>query len=245
VDVQPFILTQPGDISLAPGASTSLVAVASGPALSYHWLHNDLQVSVETNATLTISNAMPGVQGTYQVIITNFAGSVTSRVATVTFNSLALSILSSPQSVTVGEGRSASFSVLVSGVLPISYQWTLANVALPGATSSDLTFANVSRTNAGTYRVVVSNAYLTLISAPALMTVVAVPVLSIAAQGRDVAITCLGDPGGVHRLLVATNLAPGAIWFPLATNTFPGSGSFTWTFPAPVSGSVYFRVLTP
>ena len=246
VDSRPFILVEPSDVTVAPGASTSLVISASGPALQYMWLHDSLPVPGATNAILAIDNAAPGVQGSYQVIVTNFAGSATSRLASLAFNSQALSILSAPQSVTVTEGDPVTFAVLAAGVSPIQYQWLFESNVLANATNNVLTFASVNRTNAGNYRVVVTNAYLALTSAPAVLgVVVQPPILSIALQDSDILITCRGDPGRVHRLLGAQDLGPGGRWTPLATNALSGTGSFTWIQPVPTNGLIYYRAVAP
>src|SRR4030095_8433501 len=77
VDARPLIATQPDNLILAPGASGTLSVSATGPALSYRWLRDDLTLPAATNATLTISNAGPAERGSYQVIITNSFGSIT------------------------------------------------------------------------------------------------------------------------------------------------------------------------
>ncbi len=194
---------------------------------------------------VTISEAAPADQGSYQVIAANDAGSVTSRVATLSFNSAALSILSQPQDLTVGKGNPASFTVWVAGILPISYQWCLGSTPLEGATNQALNFAHAALTDAGTYSVVVTNAYLALTSAPAALVVVSQPSLSISAQGPALLLTCSGDPDVVYRLLGATNLGAATVWTPLATNVAPSSGSILWSQPAPPNGAVFFRAVTP
>jgi hypothetical protein len=245
VDSRPLILIEPGDVTVAPGATTNLSVIADGPALNFVWLHNDVLIPGATNASLVISNAAPGAQGTYQVIAMNFAGVTNSRLASLEFNSLALSILSQPQSVTVAEGDPASFSVLVSGVLPFGYQWQFENVPLKDSTDAVLTIANSLRTNSGVYRVVVTNAYLSITSAPAVLTVVSGPMLSIGAESTNILITCRGVPGRVHRLLSAADLAPGAAWTAVATNALTGAGTIVWTLPAPTNGAAYYRAATP
>jgi len=245
VDLRPYIVTQPQDATVAPNGSASFTVSAAGPSLSFLWLHNDLPISSATNAVVTISEAAPGDQGTYQVIITNYAGAVTSQVVTLTFDSAALAILSQPQSLTVAEGQACSLSVLATGLLPISYQWLLGNVALAGQTNQVLSFAQAAQTNAGTYSVVVTNAYLAVTSAPATLVVVRAPSLSIAVQGTNLLLTCYGDPLQVRRLLGTPTLAALANWMPLATNTSSGSGEVFWTLPAPTNRAFYFRAVTP
>jgi hypothetical protein len=135
--------------------------------------------------------------------------------------------------------------VLATGVLPISYQWLLGNVALTGQTNPVLSFAQAAATDAGTYSVVVTNAYLAVTSAPATLAVVRMPSLSIAVQGTNLLLTCYGDPLQVRRLLGTPTLAALANWMPLATNTSSGSGEVFWTLPAPTNGAFYFRAVIP
>ena len=247
VDLRPFIVTQPVDVVVAPGASTSLVVTATGTSLSYAWLHDQVALTGATNPILAITGAAPGMEGPYQVIITNTAGAVTSRVASVSFSSVALAILAHPQNLVVGIGSPSALSVLASGVAPITYQWFRNNVLLPDATNSILSFPVTTRTNGGNYRAVVTNPFLTLTSATAELTVVAPPLLSIHSQGSStIVITCFGDAGRVHRLLSATNVTVESLWVPVATNTMPGSASVTWNMPVMTHGTmIYYRAVTP
>src|ERR1044071_6060756 len=67
-------------------------------------------------------------------------------------------IVTQPQSVTVNQGGTASFSVVASGNENLSYQWTFNTTNLiSGAIDSSLTLTNVQATNAGVYAVIVSN----------------------------------------------------------------------------------------
>lgn len=245
VDARPLILVQPSDLILSPGASTSLVVTATGPALSYAWLHNDAFIPGAESATLPMVGT-PATQGTYRAIVTNYAGMVTSRLATVSFGPSALTILTPPRNITVAEGSPSSLSVLASGIAPISYQWRKENVPLPGETNSVLSFAGTGRTNAGTYSVAVTNEYLSLTSASASLVVVAPPRLTITDQQTNIVVACFGEPGFVHRLLSATNLAGAITWTAVATNTMPETGKVTWALPVPTNGTpVYFRAVTP
>ncbi len=240
VDSRPLLITQPTDLSLPPGGSSNFVVAVDGPALNYAWLHNNSAIFGAANATLPILSAAPPDQGSYQVIVTNFAGAVTSRVATLTFNSLALSI-TDPQSTNVVEGSPASFMVLASGVDPISYQWYFQNSAITNATNNLLAFASVNRTNQGMYYVTVSNAYRLLTSAPATLGVTIRPILSITRSTTNLVITSQGAPGAVHTLLCATNLSPANTWTAVATNTLSILGTIDWPRPLPTNGAVFYR----
>lgn len=245
VDARPLLLRQPGDAIIAPGGSTNFSVAADGPALNYAWWRDGQPVPDATNAVLAISNAIAGAQGSYQIIVTNFAGAVTSRVAMLTFNTLTLIIVTPPESLTVTQGSSATFRVLVSGLPPFRYQWLFGIIPVPDETNSVLTIPGTEATNAGAYRVVVTNDYLSVTSAPAVLTLVSPLLLVAAAQGQDLLITCHGPPGCVARLLCATSLSPTAIWQPMATNTLSTSGTFTWPCPRPTNGTVFFRTVSP
>jgi hypothetical protein len=82
-------------------------------------------------------------------------------------------ITSQPQSQTVSAGLPAGFTVSVTAVGPLSYQWLFNSSAITGATNSALNFASVQFTNAGSYSVVVSNRFGPVTSSNAVLTVTA------------------------------------------------------------------------
>ena len=82
-------------------------------------------------------------------------------------------ITSQPVSATVTSGGSASFSVTATGAT--GYQWTFNGSNIGGATGATHTISSVTAANAGSYRVVVSNAAGSLNSDTATLTVNAPP----------------------------------------------------------------------
>ena len=248
VDSRPLLIGEPADASVAPGGPANFVVSVNGPSLRYAWFKNGSPIAGGTNSTLTISNVVLGSEGSYQVIVTNFAGSVTSRVAALTFNSVALNIVAQPLSLSVTQGQVASFSVLASGVPTITYQWFFGSLPIADATNSTLTFSSVDLTNTGNYRVIVTNDYLSLVSTSATLNVVLpsalAPTLIVAAAGSNLEITCQARPGETYQLLCATNFAAAAEWREVATSKMPASGRLKWIHPAPASGPLYFRAVT-
>jgi hypothetical protein len=122
-------------------------------------------------------------------------------------------IVTQPESQTVTEGSSATFTVVATGSPPLAYQWRFNNQPIPGATGSTLILAKVQDAHAGVYSVVVSNGS-TVTSANASLTlnhrpVPATPVLerspSLGAK-RRVADFLGIDPDG--DTLVLTSLGP-------------------------------------
>jgi pectate lyase len=96
------------------------------------------------------------------------------------------SIESNPEDQTALIGQDATFNVLASGTLPLGYQWYYnTNTVLTNATSSTLTLTNVQLAGAGTYSVVVTNAYGSVTSAVAQLTVSTPAAPSITVQPQD------------------------------------------------------------
>lgn len=83
-------------------------------------------------------------------------------------------ITSQPQSQTVAPGQAATFSVSGTGTMPFSFQWQRNGVNIPGANGASYTLPNVSRSDNGArFRVVVSNAFGSVTSNEATLTVIA------------------------------------------------------------------------
>jgi cyclophilin family peptidyl-prolyl cis-trans isomerase len=169
VDATPLIFTQPTNLVVSPTANTSFFVGASPTSgMSFYWYRDGVRVGPNA-ATLPITNAAPADRGSYFVVISNAYGIATSQVATLTFNSLALQIVTQPSSVTVTEGQNINFNVVVTGFPAITYQWYFANAPLPGQTTNLLSLTNITTAHVGTYHVVITNGYLALTSAPAIL----------------------------------------------------------------------------
>jgi hypothetical protein len=243
VDSTPLILTQPTSVVVAPGAATSFDVAADGPSLSYQWWHNGSMVPGGTAAMLNISSALGGAQGDYYVVVSNFAGMATSTFATLTFD--ALSILVPPKDTTVETGYPATFSILVSGIAPFAYQWEFNGKPIPGATGSTYTIGAATTNYAGNYNVIVTNAYKSLSSPTALLSLTpgAVPPLLVPGRfGQSLTITFTGEAGRTYRLFSSTDLSG---WLPIATNTPISAGTLQFVQPITTGPRVFYRVVTP
>ncbi|MBI3867393.1 MAG: hypothetical protein HY299_02595 [Verrucomicrobia bacterium] len=73
-----------------------------------------------------------------------------------------------PQNSVVETGETASFAVIATGTKPLSYEWRFNNTNI-GATAQALLLLNVGTNSEGQYSVVVSNAFGSVTSAPALL----------------------------------------------------------------------------
>lgn len=159
-ETAPAITTQPVSVTVIEGKSASFSVAASGSAtLSYQWRKGGSAISGATSATFSIAAVAASDAGSYDVVVSNSAGSVTSSAAilSVTSSSGAPTITTQPASQSVAAGASATFSVAASGSAPLSYQWRKDGTAIAGATATTYTIAAVTVSNAGNYDVVVSN----------------------------------------------------------------------------------------
>jgi hypothetical protein len=75
-----------------------------------------------------------------------------------------------PQSRLSFWGNGATFTVTASGTEPLAYQWQVDGQPVSGATGSTLIMTNLQMTSAGSYAVVITNAYGGVISDPAVLT---------------------------------------------------------------------------
>jgi ribosomal protein L27 len=85
----PTITTQLSTSSVAAGGAASFSIVASGTApFSYQWRKDGVAISGATSPTYTIASTKSSDAGSYTVVVTNSAGSVTSNSATLAVSAL-------------------------------------------------------------------------------------------------------------------------------------------------------------
>ncbi len=85
--IQPAqIVAQPQSVEIEEGQQFSFSVAATGDALTYQWRKDGNAISGATGASLTIAAAELGDGGSYDVLVANSAGSVTSNAAELTVN---------------------------------------------------------------------------------------------------------------------------------------------------------------
>ena len=85
--VDPLITNQPGSQSTTPGQFIGLsVAVVGTPPLAYQWRKDGASLTGATTSSLSWTNVQGSDAGSYDVVVTNLYGSVTSAVAVLTVN---------------------------------------------------------------------------------------------------------------------------------------------------------------
>jgi len=169
---------------MAGGTATFSVSISSTLPLSFQWQKDGINltesgnISGLTTTNLVLTNIGANAAGNYTVVITSLYGSITSSIVTLTVVS---PIVSQPQSLVVTNGNRASFSVSVSGTLPLSFQWQKDGTNLTeggnisGSTTTNLVLTGVSATDAGNYTVVITGSYGSETSSVASLTVVLPP----------------------------------------------------------------------
>ena len=85
--VAPLIVSQPQNGTVTVGGTASFNATATGTApLAYQWQRGGLDLAGKTNSSLVINNAQLSDAGTYDVVVTNSAGTAISSNATLVVN---------------------------------------------------------------------------------------------------------------------------------------------------------------
>ncbi len=172
----------PGEMSHSYFATTGVVNVLAEPGCAW--------TAGSTNGWITILSGARGV-GTGSVVYAITANPNTSprdgsfavagQVFTINQDAAPAAsppfIQGQPVSRTVSDGSTVNFHVLADGATPLSYQWFFNNTPLAngsniiGALTTNLTLFNVQLSQAGNYRVLITNSVGALYSSNAMLTV--------------------------------------------------------------------------
>ena len=239
---------------LAAGASITLtVQAAGGGTLAYQWRKDGVLIAGATGVSLSLSSFNAASAGTYSVLVANGAGAASA--STVISLGAPPSIVRPPANQVVEPGGTATFSVLAAGTEPLAYQWQFSNTdpaawsPVADGTNAALLLMGVQAGNAGSYRVIASNAYGIATSAVARLSVVFPPVILAQPVGTNIltgqTFVLSVAAGGTEPLRYQwdfTNVDPGAAepgsWFPIPW----GTNAHLVVTNAPLEASGFFRV---
>lgn len=169
--VAPSLTLQPQGVSLTAGQVATFTAAAAGdPIPRLRWQRSSdggatwqdvvagAGVSGSDTANLVITTTVAMNAHKFRAIASSVGGTTPSAAATLAVSGVPL-ITSQPQSRTNLAGQCTTFSVTAIGAPPLSYQWYLGQHTISGATNSTLVLANLESDDSGIYSVLVSNAY--------------------------------------------------------------------------------------
>jgi len=172
----PVITSQPENQTVSQGGNATFNVVATGSSpLSYYWRLNGSSIPGANGSSHTVNNVQLSESGSqFSCLVSNAAGATNSQAVTLTVLPVVVPpmITMDPQSQTVNEGASVTFSLSATGTPPLSYFWRRNGSAIPGANGSSYTLGNVQLSdNSSEFSCLVSNAAGTANSQTATLTV--------------------------------------------------------------------------
>ena len=157
----------PGDI-LAGDPLVLAIDAGGTPPLTFYWRTNGVLAATTSSNTLVLANSKLSDSGSYDVIISNSVGKVSSSpvsVSVVTPAQPSLIQLIGYNNRNLYPGATLSMAINATGG-GLQYQWYNNGSPIAGATTSALTINNATNGNAGSYSVSVTNVVGSLTSGP-------------------------------------------------------------------------------
>ncbi|MDB6059244.1 MAG: Endoglucanase, partial [Verrucomicrobiales bacterium] len=227
---QPTISTQPRSQTVIEGGTAVFAIGALGAdPLTYQWKLNGTNLSGATTDSYGVSNARAADAGSYAVMVSSAAGSVTTADAMLAVN-IPPSILTQPQSSTSLVGANVTFMAVAQGTTPLTYQWRLNGANISAATQSAYSPTNVQIQDSGSYSVVIANVAGSVSSIDATLTVIpcAIHLLHVTGDsGGSIGLAWTADVGTAYNFQFKDNLSD-AQWTTIASSN-AASGTLTLT----------------
>jgi alpha-tubulin suppressor-like RCC1 family protein len=166
------ILEQPISRSVFAGDDVIFFVTAVGSPHTYQWRRNGFDIPGATEEALYLTNVQTEA-GIYSVVIRSHGLEISSAGAVLTINGNVLpAIVAPPRPETSFVGAKLVMGVTASGTPPLFYQWQRDGLDIVGETNPSLSFGSVQSSDAGTYRVRVSNSQGSVVSPDAPLTLV-------------------------------------------------------------------------
>lgn len=226
----PLITTPPLPQSVVVGQSVTFNVAATGTnPMSYQWLYNGSLITGATGSSYTVLSAAMANAGSYNVWVTNAAGSVSSAAANLIVNSPPV-ITTQPFNQTINAYASVVFRVIATGTGTLTYQWYLNGTPLvdASATTDTLWFDSAPPSYAGNYTVVVTNQYGSVTSNPALLSINVYPTIVDSPRPLIVAV----GSSATFRVQTSGGTEPITYQWKFGTTLIPGATGSTYTIPS-------------
>jgi Putative Ig domain/Immunoglobulin domain/Immunoglobulin I-set domain len=242
----PAISRPPSPQTVAAGGSATFSVVATGSApLSYYWSRNGARIAGATQSSYATNSVQLADSGSqFSCLVSNAVGTASSAAATLTVVAPpVIGTQPSPQAVLVGD--SPAFSVAATGSTPLGYYWQRNGSPIPGATQSSYTADNVQLADSGSqFSCLVSNAYGTMLSSNATLTVSPLPLPVFSSQPQSLS----ASPGASLSFSgTVSGIIPQSYqWFkdgtPISSGTGTGSYSLSLTMSSTSVGNYSLMV---
>jgi hypothetical protein len=165
------------------------------------------------------------------------------RVTAEAAEPLAPVIKAQPQSQTVEEGATATFTVTASGTGLLSYQWMFNGQMIDGAYDPQLTINYAQSSDAGNYTVSVSNVLGSVASEAAVLTVNPTNLTPETLSGRTMWLSVVDGqspfaPGGAAYNIQFNSKANTYVILPVTADVSPSSGTYTYTRTSAMTATI-------
>lgn len=172
----PVITTQPTDKTIAVGSNWVVTVACANKFGTYTWYYNGTNVLTgSTTNTLTVLCDSTNKSGAYSLVLSNFAGVLTSSNAILTVLEKP-AITAQPQDTTVVTTSNATLSVTATGV-GLNYAWKLGTATVKSSSSSSYTFST-NKFGVYNFTVLITNAVGSITSSVAKVTVLGIPTIT-------------------------------------------------------------------
>jgi hypothetical protein len=181
--VPPTVTANPVSETVQPGAAATFTASATGyPSPGVQWqVSTDQGVSYfnipnAITPTLTFTTTQSESGGYYRAVFTNGGGTVDTSAASLTVGN-APDVITQPQSQTVANGATVTFTASATGTPTPTVQWEVSTnggatwVGVTGGTATTLSFTAASAQNGNEYRAAFVNSTDTTLTSVATLTV--------------------------------------------------------------------------
>ena len=214
------LVSAPLSQTLCPGSALNLsVTVTSILTPSYQWKKNGVNINGATSASFNIPAVDAADAGSYDIVVSNDCGSVTSDAAVITISPLPAVVV--PGSSTVCAGATIPASSFNSTPAGATYTWTNSNTAIGLAASGTGDVPAFTALNSGT----------TTISS----TITVTPVLNgCAGPSSSYIITVKPLPAAI--VPSSFSVCSGATVSSSSFSSLPAGATYTWTSSNPSVG---------
>lgn len=260
----PTILQQPASVTVRdanltePGSSAAFSVVALGrPPLTYQWYSDGSVLAGATNRTLSYPNPAVGHQGSsFQVVVSNDSGSITSSVARLTLVGTNQFPIAPNYTNDISENQTTTFDLSTlfhQAIFPDNDPGTIS--AFDSVTTNGVVFNDLTETLLGytpTTNYVGWDSWTYTVTDAVGDTATGTNYIRITAQTAPIAITAQigaggiqmsgsgGPAGGSYSILGSPTLgAPVSTWKVVATGTFDSGGGFSVTLPTTDAAGFY------